>query len=605
MAIPDFRAPKTGMRPRIASPVPAHRAKASRLHAIRTPPPVIQGLLAFAIYLIVFVGFFTRPLVSHLGVPDVGQDWTDPNFYTWALDWWPYALRHGINPLYSVQIGAPGGYSLAWASTAPSVAVAMWPVTALFGPVVAYNLVLLTIPPVSGCAAFIAARRLTGRFWPALLAGAVYGLSPFELIHTMQGQPNLTVIALLPLMVYLVLAWRDGTLGRTGYIAWMALAMAAEFYTFTEAFFDMTMVWAGTLLIGLAVAGRTARAVVARLAGLTALAYAGALVLAAPYLLYALSNGINSVTRQSPFNSLRLVRLILPYYRLFGISPLVRDSYTLGDRSVENYVGLPMLALLLALVVFAWRDRVARLLGFGFVFVIALAAGPGLIITSGPVFALPWGALWTLPLARSAEPSRCIIFANLIAALALAVWLARPVPSRAGRAARLGLALLAVTAILAGLPGFSPAVVPSMPSQDRAVTHPVNQLPPFIVDGMYRRYLTPGETVVVVTERGNAGMLFQAAAGFYFRIAGGFINASLTPKDALPNPVALLAWATPSRVRAFRVYVTSAGVGAILVENAWAEPWIRVFARIGMRGMSSGGVTVYPTSTLNRKRVVP
>ncbi len=196
MAIPDSRAPQTGMKPRIASPVPALRTKASRLRAMRIPCPVIQGLIAFAIYLMVFIGFFTWPLASHLGVPDVSQDWTDPNFYIWTLRWWPYALSHGLNPLYSAQIGAPGGYSLAWASTAPTVAVTMWPLTALFGPVVAYNIMLLTVPPASGCAAFIAARRLAGRFCPALLAGAVYGLSPFELIHTMQGQQNLTVIVL-------------------------------------------------------------------------------------------------------------------------------------------------------------------------------------------------------------------------------------------------------------------------------------------------------------------------------------------------------------------------------------------------------------------------
>jgi hypothetical protein len=140
--------------------------------------------------------------------------------------------------------------------------------------------------------------------------------------------------------------------------------------------------------------------------------------------------------------------------------------------------------------------------------------------------------------------------------------------------------------------------VPTVPPSDAAVIHPVNRLPPFLTDGMYQRYLTPGEIVVVVTARGNAGMLFQADAGFYFRIAGGFINTSLTPQDALPQPVAQLTHETPGRVREFRAYVKSAGVGAILVENAWAEPWTRVFRRMGMHGTSAGGVTVYPVSSL-------
>ena len=52
--------------------------------------------------------------------------------------------------------------------------------------------------------------------------------------------------------------------------------MAVQFYTFNEAFAEMTAVLAGGLVIGFAVAGRAARRKVARLAGLTAIAYAGA-----------------------------------------------------------------------------------------------------------------------------------------------------------------------------------------------------------------------------------------------------------------------------------------------------------------------------------------
>ena len=96
----------------------------------------------------------------------------------------------------------------------------MWPVTAAFGVVVSYNVMLLLVPPLSAWAAFAAARRLTGRFWPSLLAGAVYGFCPYELMHTWQGQPNLTVIALFPLLVYLVLRWWEGSLSATALRLW-------------------------------------------------------------------------------------------------------------------------------------------------------------------------------------------------------------------------------------------------------------------------------------------------------------------------------------------------------------------------------------------------
>ena len=560
------------------------------------PPPALQCLLALAIYLAVFITGFGLPLIRHLNVPNLRQYWTDPQFYVWSLRWWPYAVSHGINPLFSRQIGAPGGYDLAWASTTPSVDLLMWPVTAAFGVLVSYNIVLLVVPPVSAWAAFIAARRLTGRFWAALLAGVVYGFSPFELIHNWQGQPNLTTIALFPLMVYLVVRWWDGSLGRIGYVAWLTLLMAAEFYTFSEAFADMTAVWAGGLLIGFAVAGRAARLKVATLAGLSAAAYAGAIAAAAPYLIYALKHNSGTLTRQNNAFSLQFMRLIVPTsQQMFGLKPLIAYSSQIGRRGLDDYVGIPLLVILLLLVVFAWSNRISRLLAVGFVFVLALAAGPVLVITPDNLHTLPWAKLWSLPIARSAEPSRFIVFGLLALAIALAVWLATPTRSRLLTGARWVLGLLAVAAVITDAPTSYQAVLPAPPGYTPPVTaRPVNQLPAFITKGLYRQYLRPGEIVAVFTARGNAGMLFQAASNFYFRIAGGYINASLTPVDALPHPLTLVA--NPSKVadRMFESYVRSAGVGAILVEQAWEFPWIPNLNKLGLHGTSVGGVTVYP-----------
>ena len=562
----------------------------------RVPGPLGQGTLAIAAYLTAFVAGFGLPLASHLNQPNLRQYWTDVQFYAWSLRWWPYAVSHGLNPLFSSQIGAPHGYSLAWASTAPSVDLLMWPVTAAFGVLVSYNTVLLLVPPVSAWAAFVLARRLTGRFWPSLLAGTVYGFCPYELMHNWQGQPNLTVIGLFPLMVYLTLRWWDGTLSRTWFVVWLTLAMAVQFYTFNEAFAEMTAVWAGALVAGYAVAGRPARRKVARLAGLAGLAYAGSVLLAAPYLIYSFRHYQSGLTRQQPAFSLPLVRLILPASQhLFGFAPLINYSNRIGDNGIENYVGIPLIVILLVLAVFTWRNRISLLLLAVFLFVIALAVGPNLVATTvRHTHPLPWAGLWNLPIARSAEPSRFIVFAVLPLALALALWLAAPSTSRLLLAARWSLGLLAVAAIITDTPTSYSAVQPVPPGYPLVSTgRPVNQLPAFLTDGMYRRYLHPGEIVVVLTGRGNAGMLFQADADFYFRIAGGYINASLTPVNALPRPVTLLAHPSAAAIRKFDRYARSSGLGAIIVEQAWAAPWMDL-AKLGMRGTTVGGVTIYP-----------
>jgi hypothetical protein len=588
-----------------ASPDQPFRFTGPRQLFARAPGPTVQGLLALVIYLVVFVLAAGMPLARHLNVPNLRQYWTDVQFYPWALGWWPWAVSHGVNPLFSSQIGAPHGYDLAWASTAPSVDLLMWPVTAAFGAVVSYNVVLLLIPPVSGWACFVLARRLTGRFWAALLAGAVYGFCPYELQHTWQGQPNLTVIALFPLMGYLVLRWWEGSLRATWLVVWLALAMAVQFYTFNEAFAEMAAVLAGGLVIGLAVAGRSGWRKVARLAGLAALALAGSIALAAPYLLYSLRHYQGALTRQEPAYSLPLVRLIVPNsLQSFGVTPVIRYSGHLGRTGIEDYVGIPLIVVLLLLAGFAWRSRVSRLLLLGFAFVIALAVGPNLVVTSvRHTYRLPWAPLWNLPFARSAEPSRFIVFAVLVLAIALALWLAAPVTGRPARpvplrrllaGGRWALGLLAAAVIISDAPTSYEAVNPiPLGYQPPATMHPANQLPAFITQGMYRRYLRPGESVAVLTHRGNAGMLFQAASGFYFRIAGGYINASLTPVNALPHPVTLLAHPSGTALRMFDDYARSSGLGAIVVERAWAEPWMNL-GKLGMRGTTAGGVTVYP-----------
>ncbi len=60
--------------------------------------------------------------------------------------------------------------------------------------------------PVSAWAAFVLCRRLTGKFWPSIVGGAVYGFSAFEMGHNFAGQINLTYSLLLPLLAYLMSA---------------------------------------------------------------------------------------------------------------------------------------------------------------------------------------------------------------------------------------------------------------------------------------------------------------------------------------------------------------------------------------------------------------
>jgi len=560
--------------------------RARRLIALaQGASPAVQGLIALLCYLVIWVCTQTLPLLAHPGRPQLFQASMDPNFYVWCLRWWPYALTHGLNPLYSASIGAPHGFDLAWVTTIPPLALLMAPVTALAGPVVSFSLLVIAAIPVSGWAAFVLCRRLTGRFWASLAGGAVYGFSAYEMNHIVSGQLNLAVSLLLPLMAYLVVRWRDGDTGSRAFVALMALALALQCYLFLETFAELTVALVLAFAAGLAVARRPDRAWIARLGGLVGIAYVISLVLAAPYLAYALTHTPAAFSRSPAGPSLKLAGLVVPWPgHTFGLGWLASAAADLPGPGLDGYIGVPLVILAVALAVAGWSRRFVRFLAVAIVVLIVVSLGPTLHVDAWtPVAHLPWGGLWNLPIARSAYPARFMVFAQLVLAVMTALWLAKPRGSWWTWGLRWALAVLALAAITAN--------TPPLDLTDQS------GLPGYITTGAYRSDLSPGETLVVISERGNTGMLWQASTDFYTRLAGGYINQAVSNHGGIPDPVAELAIGglTKPNVRRFRAYLANARIGAILVEANEAGPWPGIFGQLGLRGQDVDGVLVYRT----------
>ncbi len=554
---------------------------------IASPPlsPAAQALLALAAYLAVWTTTRALPLVQDPARAQLDQTSMDPNFYTWSLRWWPYAIMHGLNPLFTSQLGAPAGHVLAWVTTIPPLALISSPLTAAAGPVAAFNVLTAIALPVSGWMAFVLCRRITRRFWPALFGGAVYGFSAYEMNHAAAGQLNLTFSLLLPLMAYLVVLWRDGALGPRAFTGLLTAALALQFYLFLETFADLTAIWAAALLAGYALAGRAGRPQVARLSRRVGLAYLCALALAAPYLWYALAHMPANFEHAS---GLDLASLVLPRPgHTLRLSWLAHIARLPTPTSAEGYLGIPLLLMALILAVTSWSSKITRFLCVMLVIVVLAALGPFLYLDGHRIIELPWARLWFLPIARSAFPPRFMVFAFLALAVMSALLLAG-LPGRTRvrwpglvRWLRLPLGALAIAAFVLDTPTL------------QVTSH--STLPKFITAGEYRRLLTPGETVAVVSANGNAGLLWQADAGFYFRLAGGYINAALTPRSALPAPIQALSHSTPPRIGQFRAYLRTARVGAILVDIKAEPKWLGVLRKLGFSATAIYGVVVYRT----------
>src|ERR1700746_2577201 len=115
-----------GAGPRLPGPTePSAARSAAPRDLLRSP--AMQGVLAFLIYLAAMLETPFRPILVRASQSLLDQQSMDPNFYVWGLRWWPYAIGHGLNPLYSHQIAAPAGHSLAWVTTAPPLALVAAP----------------------------------------------------------------------------------------------------------------------------------------------------------------------------------------------------------------------------------------------------------------------------------------------------------------------------------------------------------------------------------------------------------------------------------------------------------------------------------------------
>jgi hypothetical protein len=548
----------------------------------RVESPVRQGAIAFLIYLVIWVTTAFRPILIHITWMQLNQKSQDPNISLWSLRWWPYAIGHGLNPLYTHEILAPAGHSLAWVTTDPPLALLTAPLTLVASAIVSFNLLVAVAAPLAAWAAFLLCRRLTGKFWPALFGGAVFGFSAFEMYHSAWGQLNMAYCLLLPILGYIIVVWWQGSISTRAFVILAGVTMAIQFYLFLELFADMTAMLVISLLVGLVLAGRAAQPEIVRLGKFIGLAYVLAIVLASPDIAYTL--GTKS-PRPVPGTSTDLASLVIPQpSRTFGITWLAhaaaRSSGPGAMLTTASYVGIPLLVLVVSLAVTSWQSRLVRFLTCMVVIVIVASLGPVIYLNGQKTVTVPWSGLFDLPFVKNALPVRLMVFAFLFLAVVGALWLAGP--AKRVQWARWPLAVLVIVFI--ALDAFPIKVK----------TH--SEVPTFISAAQYRRQLSPGEIVLVVSNDGNAGMLWQAQSDYYMRISGGYINQGINHGSDLPRSVEVLEYPTPGHVADFEKFAKQDHVGALLVDvsNKPVPRWTAIFPILGLVGHKVGGVVVYP-----------
>jgi hypothetical protein len=363
-----------------------------------------QHLLAFLLFAGLSLALLGPWILDRMSSWLLASQTQDGSIFVWMLRWWPYAFGHRIDPLFTTAAWAPAGINLAWVTSVPALALAMAPVTGVFGPFVAFNAVQLAAPALASCTGYLLCRRITGSFAAALMGGLCFGFSPFLISEVGQGHPNLALAWLIPLCGYLVVRLVEGSIRARWFVPLLGILLAAQLYLSSELFVTMTLIGGLFGLIGLALCRPARQARLRRAIGPVAAAYGVALALGSPLLYVAF-------TRPRPYKPVlftgfghgaRSVGDLLGY--------VVPGQFTilggqLGQRWGPDgnpwYFGVPLLVLLILFLVTERRRRRTWVLAAGLVLTLILSIGGSLTVFGVPV--LPWRLLETVPPAAQAQ----------------------------------------------------------------------------------------------------------------------------------------------------------------------------------------------------------
>ncbi len=470
-------------------------------------------------YTAIGFAYFGARLVPHPGRWLVGYG-RDPEIFVWSFAWWLHALETLQNPFYSHAIYAPVGINLAWATTVPGLALLFTPLTALFGPDVAYNVAATLLPAAAAFTAYIFFRHVTRSTWAALVGGYLFGFSSYMLGQS-QGHVQMTAIFLLPLMALATVRYLRGEIDGRGFGWRLGVLFGLQLWLGTEVVFTAALMLALALVLAFALLRPTRpriRGLVRPLLGAIGLA----VVIAAPIVYYTLTGfQSQSINPPAPYDGDALNFLLPTHFIWAGGQWFFSTSaqFRGNDSEAGAYLGIPTLVILAWYALGARRSAVVRYLLAALALAAVLTLGTGFVYKGRIEFWLPWREIARLPLFDNVLPSRFALYASLAAAAAVALWTAQ----RRGWA-RWVLPALAVAALVPDL------------SRAYYVVHP--QRWSFFTDETYKICFPKNENVAIFPFGFHGdSTLWQAESGFWFRMPGGYLAPNPPPADLANDPV--------------------------------------------------------------------
>jgi hypothetical protein len=534
-------------------------ARPSFWRRIAERPYAPETLLLYSALSFLFLG---RNLIGHFSDRYIGMG-HDPASGMFFLEWWRYALAHRLNPFDLTAAWYPPGFNLARTTCIPLAAWTMMPLEATLGPVATYNVAILLCPALSAWTAFLLCRYITRSYWPALAGGYIFGFSAYMLGHSL-GHLTLTMVFLLPPAVYLVLRKLVDEIPDTQFVALFTLVLLGQFLSSLEVLAAMTLTGATFLALVWLWADAILRARILKFMQCLGASIAILAGLTSPYLYYFFRAGSFSMANGWAYTvAARPLSLFVPVStNIFGawdVHTRIVSGVSLWEAG--EYVGIPLFLLVWNFARTRWNETAVKPLTVFVGLACVATFGPYLMIGSKHVLPLPWLPFAHLPLLHMVLPARLSVYVFLDLAVVTAMWLA-------GHKNSFTLRLSMAAAVIASLlPNLSASYW----------TLPAN-IPTFFQNGIFRKYLWPGETVLVLPYGywGDSD-LWLAQTHMYFRMAGGWVGVvpSVPPSfDQYPIVSDLYNLVDiPEAAEQLRCFLAQKNITAVIVADVGEHFW--------------------------------
>ncbi|RSM67544.1 hypothetical protein DMB66_15560 [Actinoplanes sp. ATCC 53533] len=491
----ELRALKTEVAAAPISVIPAvDAAPEAELAPVRAPrwwrSLTWRDVLAIATFIAVAL-FITAPLWLNLD-HELRDDPQDQAFFEWMLAHGARVLTDGVYPFFSDRMNYPDGVNMMANTSVLAVSLPMTPVTAMFGPHVAFNAFLTLALAATGISWYFVLSRQFVSSRLAAWVGALFATFAPSMISHAGGHPNIVSQFLVPLIIWRTLALRaQGRAVRNGLL--LAALLVWQAFINLEILF-MTAVGLGIFCLVMAISRRADRPgeIAAFLRGL---GVAGSVTLALlAYPLYVQFFGPQSYHGLPEF--VRYFGADLGSFTAYAQRSVAGNSLTAGrlaqNAAEENaFFGWGLVILFFGLV--AWMRRSVAIVTMAGValFFGAMSLGPRIRL-NGVDTGVPglWSLLHSVPILNSAVPTRWALAIAPIVGVMLALGCQRASDLMKSQPATRGPVRVAMITAVAM------ALVPLVPTPLRTV--PMDPVPEFVTSGAWKQYVDDDHTLVAL-----------------------------------------------------------------------------------------------------------